>query len=270
MIVLTGPQAMPAHAASPANLAGRIQHIVVLMQENRSFDTYLGQLPFEGQPAAAGEPAGASNPNPLGGAPIAAFHKTAYCEVADLNHSWNGTHQEWNGGKMDGFTAANVVSADPTGSRTMGYYDQRDLPFYYGLDSTFAIGDHYFASALTQTFPNRFYLLAGTSFGHIRNDLPPSTGYTEPTVFNLLDAAHVTWKIYYSQIPFADLFAYVHSRAVNEVPISQYYVDAANGTLPQVSFVDPIFVANNQVENDEHPPSNVQVGESFAANVVNS
>jgi phospholipase C len=258
-------------SASPmsasAALSSHIQHIVVLMQENRSFDTYLGQLPAEGQPDAAGEPAGASNPNPLGGPPIIAFHKTTYCEVADLGHSWNKTHQEWDGGKMDGFTAANTNTKDATGSRTMGYYDRRDLPFYYALDNTFAIGDHYFASALTQTFPNRFYLLAGTSFGHIRNDFSLK-GFTQPTVFNLLDAAHVSWKIYFSEVPFADLFAYVRTRHVNVVPIEQYYVDAANGTLPQVSFVDPIFAGPKTIENDEHPPSNVQVGENFVSKVV--
>jgi hypothetical protein len=127
---------------------------------------------------------------------------------------------------MDGFTATNMVAADPTGSRTMGYYDQRDLPFYYGLYNTYGTGDRYFASALTQTFPNRFYLLAGTSFGHIRNDFPSATGYTQPTVFNLLDAAHVSWKIYYSQVAFANLFAYVRNHAPgNVVPISNYYID---------------------------------------------
>jgi phospholipase C len=153
----------------------------------------------------------------------------------------------------------------------MGYYDQRDLPFYYGLYNTFGTSDHYFASALTQTFPNRFYLLAGTSFGHIRNDFPSATGYTQPTVFNLLDAAHVSWKIYYSQVAFANLFAYVRNHAPgNVVPISNYYIDAANGRLPAVSFVDPIFVATNTVENDEHPPSNVQVGQNFTAGIVSA
>jgi phospholipase C len=256
--LLTVPLSTSNVSASTSGPASRIQHVVVLMQENRSFDHYFGQQ------------SSATNPNPLGGAPISAFHKSTYCEVADLDHSWNGTHQEWDGGRMDGFTAANAVPADPTGSRTMGYYDQTDLPFYYALDSTFATGDHYFASALTQTFPNRFYLLAGTSFGHIRNDFPGPAGYTQPTVFNSLDAAHVSWKIYYSQIAFANLFAYVRARAVNVVPIDQYYLDAASGNLPQVSFVDPIFVASNTVENDEHPPSNVQVGESFVAGVVNA
>jgi len=264
--VVTGPV-----AAATSDQHIPIQHVVVLMQENRSFDSYVGQLQFQGQPEAAGEPLGAGNPNPIGGAPIAAYHKTNYCEVADLAHGWTAAHQEWNNGAMNGFTAANAVTADPTGSRTMGYYDQTDLPFYYGLYNQFAIGDHYFASLLGPTFPNRFYLLAGTSFGHISNDVPPATGYTQPTVFNLLDRAHVSWKIYYSQVPFADLFAYVRNHAPgNVVPISQYYLDASSGNLPQVAFVDPIFASSNTTENDEHPPSNVQVGENFTRQVINS
>ena len=174
---------------------------------------------------------------------------------------------------MDGFTAANQVPADPSGSRTMGYYDSHDLPFYYGLYSTFAIGDHQFASTLTQTFPNRFYLLAGTSFGHIRNDVPtnPVTDFSQRTIFNLLDENGISWKIYHSGLPFAALFAYVHNHPPNVVPVSQYYADAAAGTLPQVSFIDPVFLTgNNNTETDEHPPSNVQVGQQFVETVVNS
>ena len=262
-------------AASPASGSSiPIDHVVVLMQENRSFDTYLGQLHFEGQPAAEPEPRGASNPDPTnpGGPPIRAFHKTDYCEVADLDHSWNGAHAEYDNGAMDGFTKANAVPADPTGSRTMGYYDQRDLPYYYALYNTFATSDRYFSSTLTQTFPNRFYLLAGTSFGHIRNDFPTDgQGFTQPTIFNELDATGVSWKIYYSQVPFAFLFSYVRNHAAGHVfPISQYYADAAAGNLPQVSFVDPVFVSQADTETDEHPPSNVQVGEQFASQVTNA
>src|SRR5215467_1836442 len=106
-------------------------------EENRSFDSYFGQLHFEGQPHATAEPRHASNPNPLNedASPIRVFHQTAYCEVADLNHSWTGTHNSLNGDEMDGFTAANAVPADPTGSRAMGFYDIHDLPFYYSLYS---------------------------------------------------------------------------------------------------------------------------------------
>ena len=270
-------------AAAPGAVATRaaslpIDHVVVLMQENRSFDSYLGRLHFEGQPHSLPEPPGASNPDPtnLDGPPIRAFHKTHYCEVADLDHSWNGTHREIDGGAMDGFTTANVVAQDPSGSRALGYYDSSDLPFYYGLYNTFAMGDRYFASAPTQTFPNRLYLLAGTSFGHIRNDnFPPVPGqFAQRSIFNELDEAGITWRVYAAQYPlsFAFLFSYVRetAAAANVRPYQQYAVDAAAGRLPQVSFIDPIFVAPNNIENDEHPPSNVQVGEQFTAAVINT
>jgi phospholipase C len=261
---------------NPHNLP--VDHIVVLMQENRSADTYLGQLNAFGQPAYPAEPT-TGNPDPLNptGPPIVPFHKTTYCESSDLNHSWNGTHQEWNNGAMDGFTAANSSSSansdptDPSGARTMGYYNATDLPFYYGLYNTFATNDHYFSSTLTQTFPNRLYLYAGTSFGHIRNDVAHST---QKSVFETLDAGFVSWKIYSDQtgaLSFGGiLFKYVNDRKAQHVfPMSQYYADAAAGTLPNVSFVDPKFLDTPKIESDEHPPSNVQVGQKFVADVIN-
>lgn len=281
LLVFTGRAVRGADAAIP------IDHIVVLMQENRSFDSYFGQLHNQGQPKAIQEPPGANNPDPTdpSGRPIRAFHKTHYCEVADLDHSWNGTHAEIDGGQMDGFTAANVFTSttredDPTGSRTMGYYDQTDLPYYYGLYSTFAMGDHYFSSAPTQTFPNRMYLLAGSSFGHIRNDnFPPSPGqFPQTTVFDELDAAGVSWKVYYTQslggFPLAYALLFAHQRESADFfkvrPISEYFADAATGNLPQVAFIDQIIVAPNNIENDEHPPANVQVGERFVKGVTDA
>ena len=247
-----------------------IDHVVVLMQENRSFDSYFGELHLEGQPRSTPLPPESSNPNPVDedAPPIEVFHKTALCEVADVNHSWTGTHQEIDNGRMDGFTAANAIPLDPTGSRAMGFYDRRELPFYYALYSQFAMGDRYFASVPGPTFPNREYLLAGTSFGHIRNDLP-AAGLPGRSIFNLLDEAHVSWKIYFHDLPAGFLFAYVRQHAARHVvPISQYFADAAAGELPQVTFVDPRFTGSNNVESDEHPPANVQVGEQFTATVI--
>ena len=259
----------PAQAAAPANAP--INHIVVLMQENRSFDHYFGQLHLQGQPGAEPEPA-TGNPDPTNptGPAIVPFHQTTYCESADLNHSWNGTHLEINGGTMDGFTAQNVDKTDPKGSRAMGYYDQSDLPFYYDLANTFGVGDRYFASVAGPTFPNRFYLYAGTSFGHIQNDLSGPGGYTQATILRSLTTAGISWKVYFSQVPFAGLFADFQQHPENAAPISQFYADAAAGTLPQVAFVDPIFIASSNTETDEHPPSNIQVGEQFSASVVNA
>jgi phospholipase C len=247
----------------------KLQHIVVLMQENRSYDNYLGAL--RGTPRRTGSkaPATSTNPNPADpSATIARFHQTANCEVADLNHAWTGTHAEIDNGRMDGFTAQNVVAADPTGSRTMGYYDATDLPFYYRLANTFGVGDRYFASVPGPTYPNRFYEMAGTSFGHIENDLPPEGGWPQPTIFGRLSQAGISWKVYYAQFATATFFADVKAHMDQVQPIAQYFADAAAGTLPQVAFVEPTYIGTVSQESDEHPPANIQVGQDFTANVV--
>ena len=102
----------------------RVKHIVVMMQENRSYDHYFGQLHKQGQAASPREPK-SGNPDPTNpsGPPIRPFHQTAYCEVEDVDHSWTGSHEQFNNGEMDGFTSSNAIPADPTGSRAMGFYD---------------------------------------------------------------------------------------------------------------------------------------------------
>ena len=263
----------PPRRATPATASPgitKIKHVVVLMQENRSYDSYFGHLYEHGQPDSSVEPR-SGNPDPVHpGKRIRPYRMTKMCTVADLDHSWNGTHEEWHNGKMDGFTAANVDSADPRGRRSMGYYDNSVLPFYFRLANQFAIADHYFASVLTQTFPNRFYLLTGTSFGHIRNDYPPAGGFTQKTVFQLLDQAkpRVSWKIYLASAQVELLFKYVQHHLSHVKTMSQYYKDAAAGRLPQVAFVesDPLGDVNH--ESDEHPPANVQVGQRFTHDAI--
>jgi len=266
-----GPGALPVDTLAPGTLHGAqipIDHIVVLMQENHSYDNYFGKLRRK-----SGPPKRASNPDPLGGKPIKPFHQKQYCEVADLDHGWNGSHREWNNGAMDGFTTENVDPADPSGSRAMGFYDARDLRFYYKLYKTFAMSDRHFCSLLGPTYPNRYYLLAATSFGHVDNVLPNLSGpdWTQRTIFNALDEAvpPISWKIYYSDLPFGAIFGYVRARlASHSAPISQFAVDAAAGTLPQVAFVDPAFLGEG--ENDEHPPTNVQLGQQLVAGLINA
>ena len=275
VVGLLGALLTACQPANPNHLP--VDHIVVLMQENRSADTYLGQLSAEGEPAYEPEPT-TGNPDPTNpnGPPIVPFHNTTYCQVIDRNgplNSWNASHSEWDNGAMDGFTTTNASQGDPTGSRTMGFYDQGDLPFYYGLYNTFATNDRYFSSVLSQTWPNRLYLLAGTSFGHIANDTS-IIGSAQKSIFELFDQHFVSWRVYGTQSPltYASLFfKYVNDRAAAHVfPISQYYADAAAGTLPNVSFVDPVVADVGRTSNDEHPPWDVQVGQQFVAGVVNA
>jgi len=261
----------PASGHPAPNNAGitNIDHVVVLMQENRSYDSYFSRLHFEGQPQSSVE-SQKPNPNPLDGPPIHPFLTTTPCTTADLNHGWDGTHNEIDGGSMDGFTAQNEDPTDPSGSRTMGYYDQQTLPFYYGIANEFSIADRYFASVPGPTFPNRFYLLTGTSFGYTSNVVRT---YTQRTIFQSLDEATtpVSWKIYLATAQVEELFKYVQDHfAGHVVPLSQYFVDAANGTLPQVSFVESNPFGTVNTESDEHPPANVQVGEKFTHDIMNA
>src|SRR5262249_37873742 len=151
-----GAGALPADtlpAGTPHGSAIPIDHIVLLMQENRSFDEYAGQLKKFGQKKAQGPKGNAKNVDPTGATPaITRFHQNMLCEVDDLDHSWTGTHVSVDGGKMDLFTQVNVTTKDPNGHRAMGFYDARDLNYYYKLYKTFAIGDHYFCSLQGPTF----------------------------------------------------------------------------------------------------------------------
>jgi phospholipase C len=152
----------------------------------------------------------------------------------------------------------------------MGYYDQSTLPFYYGMANEFSVADRYFASVPGPTFPNRFYLLTGTSFGYTENVVQE---YKQKTIFQALDhaAKPVSWKIYLASLQVELLFKYVQDNSKGHVfPISQYYVDAARGTLPQVSFVESNGFGSVNTETDEHPPANVQVGEHFTHDIVNA
>jgi phospholipase C len=231
-----------------------LDHLVILMQENRSFDHYFGRLPAAGHTDVDGLPSDASNPD-ANGEPVEAFHAERYC-IDDVAHGWNASHLQYNDGANDGF----VVTNDPDGGRAMGYLEQSDLPFYYGLAKTFAMADNFFCSLLGPTFPNRFYFLTGTSDGRINNRLDL---YTRPSIFDLLDEAGVTWKVYAAS-PFA--FSLLLGRQRHT--LEEFYADAAAGELPEVAYVDPVFFGDEQ--NDEHPPSNPQRGQRFVQGIYDA
>jgi phospholipase C len=257
-----GAGALPSETlphGAPKGSAIPIDHVLVLMQENRSFDHYFGRLPAFGHTRVKGLPKKAANPA-ADGTRVAAFHETRYC-IEDVAHSWNASHRQWNGGRNDGF----VVTNDPDGERAMGYYDETDLPFYYGLATTFAMADRFFCSLLGPTYPNRFYLLAATSDGRINNALVP---FTRPSIFGELDTAGIDWRIYAGNVAFGLLLTDVQAHTSNLRPIAEYYADAAAGTLPPVAFIDPKFFGDVLTESDEHPPADMQVGQLFVSSVV--
>jgi phospholipase C len=230
------------------------EHVICWMMENHSFDNYFGMLARHGQPKAdgfrfdrAGRPTNANRDHD--GRMVRAFKLEGGCAGHDVSQNWDVTHRSVNGGRMDGFVTAK--GAD----QPMAYWDHETLPFYYSLATTFTVANRWFCSAPCQTYPNRRFLMAGTAFGNISTDTstivgpggiaaPPPNG----TIFDRLHAAGITWKNYFTDLPATGIIPSIIERyPTNVVPISQFFVDCAAGTLPAVSFVDPEFGALGEV-----------------------
>ena len=240
-----------------------IRHFIVLMQENRSFDHYFGTMP-----GIEGIPAGISVPDATG-APVEPFHTDAYC-IEDVNHGWNGSHQQYNGGLNDGFVTTN----DPGGERAMGYLDGTDLPFYWDLAQTFAFSDHHHCSVLGPTTVNRLYFLGATSAGRTTNGPIDTDLLTdEYNIFMQLDRAGIEWRVFYESVPVI-WGAYpgygLHPRHRGNVrPIEEFWDALDTGDLPPVIYVDPRFDYINRVDaTDEHPPANPQRGQAWTRELV--
>jgi phospholipase C len=261
-------------ASHPTGKNIPIDHVIVILQENRSFDHYFGRLRAAGHPDAEVPPDGWSNPG-VDGKPVLPYRDQQLCLV-DLSHGWNGAHREWNDGKMDGFVIANDHQDDVPpggtddmvkGDRAMSYYEPEDLPFMYWAADQFAIADHYHCSVLTSTWSNRMYMYAASSFGRISNK-SPDTG-SALILFDELQMRRVTWKVYYTGSPISAMFVgqFLRYKDFHFVPIEQYYDDVKNGTLPQVAFLDSAYGSGafDEKEDDEHPNGVMQVGQAFLA-----
>jgi phospholipase C len=307
LLILAG---LPRLAAADGDLH-KVKHIIIVMMENHSFDNYLGTLPYAPSspyhqgPCAKNDHScvdglactgasysslSCSNANPDDDQSIVhPFHDPNYCVFPDLNHEWLGSHLEANlfspndalmASPNNGFVIVNDATEQPdtggesaTEDETMGYYSQTDLPFYYNLASTFAIDDRYFCSVLGPTFPNRSYLYAATSFGHVlsQDEFPPTGGYKPitGTIFDLLNNNHVTWANYFADVPATFSFLDTLFSPPHVVPVTQFFTDAATGNLPSVTFVDPSFgFGGIKTENDEHPPTDIRKGEFFVSALV--
>src|SRR5216684_268709 len=299
VLVMCGCQGLKNGPISnnPNNGIQSINHIVFMAQENRSFDTYFGQLPAywqaNGIPAQTfdGLPVGASNPSFDGTTTVPAFHLATEC-IENLSPSWNESHVDWNRNDptsttatLDGYVynAAKYAMAngltDTAGARAMGYYDGSDLNYYYFMASNFATSDRWFSPAMDRTQVNRMYLLAATSQGYA---YPPGTNandntpLTAPTIFDALQKAGISWKVYATDYgkngsdpsTYLTMFApYAPPKQLpsNVVPATQFVTDAQNGTLPQVAMIEGGY--NSGL--DEHPKNNVQTGAAYVESLIN-
>jgi phospholipase C len=233
-----------------------LTHVIVLMQENRSFDHYFATL-SRTHPEVEALPDDYTNPD-RDGLPVRPFHLDGTCVEADPPHQWDAMHAGWNGGRMDGFVrSAAVLGSD--GRYALGYFDENDLPFYHWLARRFAFADRHFASVLGGTWANRLTMYTGSTHG-VRNTFDRVVTEAR-TLFDALDEAGVRWGVYSDGPPRTDCLGWTTaSRGVGTY--TQFRRALLDGTLPQVAFLDP------GPGMDEGPPRDVQLGEQWTRDVV--
>ncbi|HEY2428653.1 MAG TPA: alkaline phosphatase family protein, partial [Acidimicrobiales bacterium] len=203
-----------------------------------------------------------SNPDKAGH-PVRAYHPPSTCQAHyDISQSWDVSHRSWNGGRNDGFVKASSTAA-------MAYFTGADLPFYYSLGRTFPICDRYHASVMAQTYPNRRFMQAATAFGQVSDPFPSIPNQPLPPgglIWDVLNAHGISWRDYFVDLPTTGLWPETVLRNPGHVvPVAQFFADAAAGTLPGVSFVDP-----EGWQASEENPQDIHTGEAYAAQVVNA
>ena len=229
-----------------------IEHIVVVMMENRSFDHLFGWMPN-----ADGKQAGLIYNDSLG-----VPHQThalapdyTGCPHPVPDHSYSGGRVEYDNGQMDGF-----MRAGKNDDYCIGYYVEQDQLFYSALARNYTTLDRYFCSIIASTFPNRLFAHAAQT-DRLSNTAALAT---MPTIWDRLSAAGISGRYYFSNLPFLGLWG------TKYLPISrsyaQFLADAATGALPAVSFVDPWYTTTDDgTGNDDHPHADIRRGDAFLA-----
>jgi len=268
--------------ASKTATATPIKHFVTLMQENHSFDNYFGTYPgADGLPEGTCMPV---HPKKRGSRCIEPF-RVGGRPVVDLGHNIGVYNRQYRDGKMDGFISA-LTSQRGASDLAMGYYDDKDLPYYWNVADNYVLFDRAFTSAAGGSVWNHFFWATATP-GNPKDDAILEKGFDHvTTIFDRLQAAGVDWKFYIqnydpnvtfrnpgngdraSQIVWAPVLNYnrfldnpeLSSRIV---PLEQYYTDLKNNELPAVSYVVPAGAS-------EHPPGSIQAGSRFVRTLLNS
>jgi phospholipase C len=245
---------------SPSNVP--IDHFVILMMENRSFDHYFGWLPgadseqHETYTNGFGQELSTRHFSTLG------TGGTQYkgCGHVDPGHGWDQGRAQLQGGFLAP-TSGNDELA-------LTYFNKGDLGFIHDAARNYTTYDRYFCSLLGPTWPNRFYKWSAQSGGLKSNTIAPG-GNNWETIFDRAISHGLTARYYASDLPFAALFGGRAGAWIN--PISRYYEDCFTGNLPNIAIVDPPFKdggGGDGLSADEHPLGDVRLGQAFMADVV--
>jgi phospholipase C len=281
-----------------ANGLSSIEHIVVLMLENRSFDHMLGFLYTDsGNVSAAGQPyegltGTESNPDSTG-SPVSVFRiepatsNAYFMPGADPGEGYMATNAQLFGGAERAATPAGAATnvgfvtdfaytlgwqakqgrsivPGTTASDIMGCFTPGALPVLSGLAKGYAVCDHWFCSAPTETMPNRAFACAATSQGHMDDK---THTFTSPSIFGLLDSHGLGWAIYgYDAEPLtkSDFTDISQAAASHFGRFTDFKTAAAAGTLPPFTFLEPSWGSSG---NSQHPNYNVALGEQFIHDV---
>jgi len=298
---LSGPMPTAASQSEKASLPKadsgmqKIKHVIWIIQENHSFDSYFGTFP-----GADGFPPSTCIPVLPGSRRcVKPFHMPKGEPIYDLHHGWGNEHAAYNNGRMDGFVWA---EGSPF---TMGYLDDRDIPNYWAYARHYTLCDRFFSSEMSESLTNHLYSVAAQSGGligglgsikQIEEVLGERGGFSFASIVNSFSRGHVSWKYYvetrpmtadrnsYGVIPslwFGEPKAFSlwnplagfkairedPNRMKNLVDLKEYFQDLRSGTLPEVSWIVPIF------EDSEHPPETlapVARGMWYVTNIINA
>jgi len=290
---LLPPSVRRALASTPPPASLRdIKHVVLLMQENRSFDHYFGTMAgvrgFDDANALklANGKTVFHQPDALSpDGHLLPFHldttKSNAQKVPSTSHSWPVQHAAWNGGKMDNWLPAHRKADREKGPFVMGYYTRADIPFHFALAEAFTICDAYHCSVMGPTWPNRMYWMTGTidPDGHhggplIINKIPPG-GLKWTTYAERLEKAGVSWKVYqqkdnygcnvlenFEQFRNSPANSPLRLKGMTRGPEGDFEKDARNDKLPAVSWIIPTSVQS------EHPDYMPAAGADFIASKI--
>jgi phospholipase C len=245
----------PKRRTLPDPATSGLDHIVVLCMENRSYDHYLGWLPG-GDGIQSGLTYADDN-----GAPHSTHHLTDWqgCGFNDPDHSVEGGALQLNNGACDGFRKGS------NDDFALGYYTAKDLAFLGPLVREFTTFDRYFCSILGPTYPNRLYTHSAAT-DRLTNTTDVSS---MPTIWDRLAAAGVPANYYFSDLPVLALYGQKYASIAR--PFGTFFAQAASGTLPAYSYLDPFFLGEDQGgSNDDHPHADIRRGQALLSSVVHA
>src|ERR1700677_3268147 len=267
--ILDGAAPAARNARLTSAPISEIEHVVVLMQENRSFDHYFGAMPggprFRDPMAHPGVFKHSDSDNPARSLyPFHAdTHSTSAQNLPSTNHDWVPQHDSWNNGAMNGFVSSRINTTidsydGSAGQYSMAYFKRDDIPFQWALADAFTICDGYHSSVMGPTWPNRLYLMtgqidpSGANGGPIYGNSVPDDGYSWQTYPEMLSAAGVSWKVYqevdnygfnvleyFDQYQNASTSSPLYQNAMRFYQAGQFEYDAINDRLPTVSYILP-------------------------------